>query len=57
MFKEDEEKEEVKVHELLLLKLDKADDGHGIGGYWVTELKVYMNAAPVLAKAKNVMEK
>jgi hypothetical protein len=51
------EKEEVKVHELLLVTLDKAKHGQGIGGYWATELKVYMEAGAVTAKAKMIMGK
>jgi hypothetical protein len=40
-----------------MLKLDKANEGKGIDGYWATELKVYMDAGAVMAKAKIVMGK
>ena len=37
--------------------LDKAKDGQGVSGYWATELKVYMEAGAVTAKAKMVTGK
>ncbi|RDL38122.1 uncharacterized protein BP5553_05555 [Venustampulla echinocandica] len=56
VFKGDEKREDVKVNELLILQLAPANDGLGVGGLWVTEVKTYMDAGPVMTKAKAVRE-
>jgi hypothetical protein len=56
VFKGDKDEQVIKVNELLMLKLEKAIEGKGVNGWWVTEAKVYMDAGPVMAKAKMIRE-
>lgn len=47
------------MDELLILQLAQAAataDGSGIGGVWVTEAKTYMDAGPIMSKAKTLRE-
>jgi hypothetical protein len=56
VFKNDPKQEEVRVSELLILKLEDAPDGKGIGGWWATEVKAYLDTSAIQAKAMSLVQ-
>jgi hypothetical protein len=56
VFKADPKKEEVKVAECLVVKLEKAPEGKGEAGLWATELRVYMDFGAIHMKGKELMD-
>lgn len=57
VFKNDTKEEEVRASELLMLKLEAAPDEKGIGGWWATEVKAYLDTSAIQAKAMSLMGK
>jgi hypothetical protein len=57
VFKADAEKGQVKVHEILILELEKAPENEGLYGMRVVQVKAYLDPAPVQAKAESLMDK
>jgi hypothetical protein len=55
VFKADPKKEEVKVAECVVLKLEPAPEGKGVAGLWATELRVYMDFGAIHMKGKELM--
>jgi hypothetical protein len=56
VFKADSKKEEVKVAECLVVKLEKAPEGKGEAGLWATELRVYIDFGAIHMKGKELMD-
>jgi hypothetical protein len=56
IFKADPKKEEVKVAECLVVKLENAPEGKGEAGLWATELRVYMDFGAIHMKGKELMD-
>jgi hypothetical protein len=55
VFKTDPKKEEVKVAECLVVKLEPAPEGKGVGGLWATEIRAYMDFGAIQTKGKELM--
>ena len=53
---EDPKKEEVKVAECLVVKLENAPVGKGEAGLWATELRVYMDFGAIHVKGKELKD-
>lgn len=55
MFAKDPKQEPIRVSELIMLELERAEEGKGFMGVWATEVKVYMDLEPVHRKGAEVM--
>lgn len=55
LFKADPKKEEVKVAECVVVKLEPAPEGKGVAGLWATELRIYMDFGAIHMKGKELM--
>lgn len=56
VFKADPKKEEVKVAECLVVKLEKAPEGKGVAGLWANEPRGYLDFGAIHMKGKEFMD-